>query len=131
MRFENQNAIQDHGDWCDARGRLPGHRAAAAKQLRKKSAARRFGGSFYDRFGGALPQLLPANGVTQQQFIVDGQDNAPIDFLPTVSHEPSAAHQTVRHFTRSVHGYIRNYCLAKRRSVERQLTKIRQCSFHT
>ena len=123
LRFETQNAIHDHADWAPrvaiAWG-IDGNSKNAAKTVLRAGY-----GIFYDRFGeGFVLNANRMNGVTQQQYIVDGSKD-PIDFYPTVP-APSdlPASQTVPTVYQINSRLHSAYVLQSAVSVERQLTKI-------
>ena len=83
MRFETQNAIQDHGDFAPRVGVAWG---LGKKGTSPKTVLRAGSGLFYDRFQEMyLLQAERLNGTTQQQYIVSDPD-----FFPN--------HSRTRHF---------------------------------
>lgn len=67
LRFETQNAIQDHGDFAPRFGIAWGLGKAKSTP---KTVLRAGYGIFYDRFGiGSIENLNRLNGVTQQEYI--------------------------------------------------------------
>ncbi len=128
LRFETQNAIHDHGDWAPrvaiAWG-LDGTDKKAAKTVLRAGY-----GLFYDRFDeGLVLNTDRLNGVTQQQFIVAGSNDRPIEFFPTVPPvdqlPPSQTTPTIY----QINSRLRSpYIMQSAVSVERQLTKIANVS---
>ena len=123
LRFETQNAIQDHGDWAPrvaiAWG-IDGTAKTAAKTVLRAGY-----GLFYDRFGeGSVLNANRLNGITQQQYVVDG-NTTPIDFYPMVPPPadlpPSQTVPTIYQINPRLHS---PYVLQSAVSVERQVTKI-------
>jgi hypothetical protein len=124
LRFETQNAIQDHADWAPrvaiAWG-IDGNSKHSAKTVLRAGY-----GAFYDRFAeGLVLNANRMNGLTQQQYIVAATADTPIDFFPTVPAvtdlPPSQTTPTIYQINPRLHS---PYALQTAISVERQLTKI-------
>jgi hypothetical protein len=122
LRFETQNAIHDHADW------VPRLAVAWGIDGTGKNAAQtvlRAGfGMFYDRFAQDLVlNTERMNGVTQQQYIVDG-NTTPIDFFPVVPPvNQLPASQTTPTIYQIAPSLRSPYIMQTAVSLERQITK--------
>jgi len=96
------------------------------RQERCQDRVRAGYGLFYDRFGESfVTQYERLNGITQQQFIVAGTTDAPIDFFPTVPARDRSACFSDRATIYQINSSTAfAYVLQSAVSVERQLTKI-------
>jgi len=132
LRFETQNAIQDHGDWAPRLGFAWG--IGGGGKSAPKTVLRGGFGMFYDRF--PINSVLNVNrmdGVTQQQYLVSicgpgtpGCPNPPptIDFFPTVPAPsdlpPSQTVPTIYQINSRLRA---PYVIQTAASLERQVTK--------
>ena len=121
LRFETQNAIQDHGDFAPRFGLAWGLGSAKSAP---KTVLRAGYGVFYDRFGiGSILNTERLNGTTQQQFIVNNpcfyDPSTPQTTIPTCAGS-TAGLNTVYEIAPKLRA---PYTLQGAVSLERQLWK--------
>ena len=122
LRFETQNAIQDHGDWAPRLGFAWGVRGRSSPPI---VVIRGGFGIFYDRFQeGSILQAERLDGITQQQFIINnptcfpGKDKPFTDF--SSCGPPTSSASNIYQISPRLHA---PYTLQGAVSVERQVTK--------
>ncbi len=127
LRFETQNAINDHGDWAPRIGFAWGIDGGGKKAA--KTVLRAGYGIFYDRFSDNF--VLNANrmnGVVEQQYVISNsppscQTNCTvIDFYPNIPN-PTTLTPTTQTVYRISPSLRAPYVMQAAVSLERQVTK--------